>query len=998
MPKKISEHTKKNEVHPAAEGNPSTPKDSPDHLVVGLGASAGGLEAFKAFFQNMPADTGMAFVVVQHLDPTHKSMLSELLSHYTKMQVLEALDKTKVKPNTVYTIPPNKELRIRNGKLQLMAPFETKGYRRTIDYFLRSLAEDQKENAVGIILSGTGTEGANGLKAIKGRGGLAIVQDPKSAKYEYMPQNAIASNAADAVLPAEKMPEYLIRYLKGRAVHEIVQEVTVSPQRDFLEKIFRLLKDHSGNNFSHYKVSTIKRRINKRMMIKQIQTVEGYWEHLNKVPEEVDLLFQDLLIGVTSFFRNKEAFESLAKEVIPKIVNSKNSGDSIRVWVPGCSSGEEAYTIAILFDEAVRKSKKNIDLQVFASDIDEEAINIARAGMYPESIAADVGSKRLNNYFELEQGFCKVKKKLRDKIIFARQNLINDPPFSRLDLISCRNLLIYLTAKAQQQILSVFHYSLVPEGFLFLGTSETIGSANHLFKTLDRKHKIHVRKPGIVKRQPQMEFTTIGLDHSIQKKGKPELAEKTPGTKLAELTLRQLLADYAPPCVIINEKNTALYFFSNTGKYLQPAEGEPSLDILDMARVGLKAGLRIAINKVRKSRQEVIREYLKVKTNGSYQTINLKVKPLSQPELGEQLLMVVFEDTEAPTGQPVASEPLANGELEHVVELEHELASTKEYLNTMIEELGIANEELKSANEELQSANEELQSTNEELETSKEELQSMNEEMVTVNTELQAKIDELSYAHDDMANLLASTQIGTIFLGSNLEIRRYTPAISTIMNILPTDIGRPVSHLSTNLVDCDLTADAQKVLADLVAIKKVIQSESGNRYHMQITPYRTVANVIDGVVMTFFDVTEEKMLEEKLQKNHVYQNLTMEILSAVPFTCSPADGLRFLFVGDGADKLLGFSPDRFVSEPNFWIDRIHRNDRKKVLEGFRNIPDNATSTLTFRWKCANGKYKQLLNHLRIFKSPTKEQEQLLAGIWQDISELDGPRTQHVNER
>jgi two-component system CheB/CheR fusion protein len=962
---------------------------SPNFLIVGMGASAGGLDAFKRFFEKLPPNTGMAFVIVQHLDPTHKSMLSELLRNYTKMKVLEVKDNTKVSSNTVYTIPPNKEMGILNGVLKLMDPSQARGHRKTIDYFMRSLASDQKERAVGIIFSGTGSEGANGLKAIKGEGGLAIVQDPESAKYDGMPRSAIASQAADFILTAEKMPEHLINYMKKRLIEPIATQLDMIPQQSILDKIFMLLRDRTGNNFSYYKLSTIKRRIDKRMAINQITKLDTYLKHLQKNPQEVDLLFKELLIGVTSFFRDKEAFEALQKHVVRQIIESKGLNDSIRIWVPGCSTGEEAYSIAIIFDEALRKQKKKISLQIFASDIDEEAIDVARGGIYPDSIAADLSIKHLQRYFTKENNICKVKKELRDKVIFAVQNLIGDPPFSKLDMISCRNLLIYLNTDAQKRVFPIFHYSLNPEGFLFLGTSETIGQFSDLFSATDRKHKIFIRKAGIVKQRPRLDFARTDLDHIISERSKSVILQKTPTLKLADLVEKLLLINYAPGCAVINDKNMAVYFYGNTGKYLQPTQGEATFNILDMARTGLKADLRTAINKARKSKKEEVRYNIQVKTNSSYEPITLRIKPINQLGLTENLMLVIFEDVMVADKKPKQIKSTISEDLPEIIELEHELASTKEYLRTTIEELEISNEELKSANEELQSANEELQSTNEELETSKEELQSVNEEMITVNTELQDKIFELAHAHDDMENLLASTEIGTIFLGNELEIRRFTPSITKVINLIQTDIGRPVSHLSSNLNFDNLTGAAQEVLDSLVAKRMVVQSKDNSWYHMQITPYRTTDNVIDGVVMTFVDISEEKRMEKELAKSNEHLNLAIEALPAVPFTCK-ANGMHsfdFIFIGKTALKVLGFSPDNFTASSDFWVKRIHRNDEKMVLGNLTKIEKSGFANFIYQWKCANGRYKKLRYIAKLVKTNSNKEDHIV-GIWQDVTGVE----------
>ena len=954
-------------------------------LIVGIGASAGGLESFISFFQNIPPNTGMAFVVVQHLDPTHKSLLSDLLRNYTKMTVLEAVDNTRILPNTIYTIPPNKELAIFNGVLQVLEPTEARGFRRTIDHFMRSLAKDQQEKAVGIILSGTGTEGAAGLKAIKGEGGLTLVQDPESAKYDGMPRNAIAAQAADYILPPADMPKHLIRYAEKRVFRPVLAPAETWPQQHILDKIFLLLREHTGNNFSLYKTNTILRRINKRMAINQISQLEAYLKYLQEVPEEADLLFDDLLIGVTSFFRDKEAFQALEATIVPNILNNKANGDPIRIWVAGCSTGEEAYSIAILFDEALNRQKKRLQLQIFATDIDASAIKTARAGIYPESIGLDLGEQRLKRYFIANNHELKIKKELRDKVIFAEQNLVSDSPFSRIDLISCRNLLIYLNADAQKRVFPIFHYSLNPKGILFLGTSETIGQFSHLFHPLDRKHKLFLRKAGIFRYSYPSDFPSTGIPHTAAPDRKLNLEPKHPAMKLSALTEKMLLVNYAPDCVLINDKNTALYFYGNTGKYLQPTPGEASFDILEMARMGLKADLRSAINKARKTKKEEQRKGVKVLSEGGRHTITLKVKPIeNQPGLDDQLLLVIFEEASPQTELPVP-EVKKSGEAEpsQLAELEYELTFTKEYLRTTVEELEISNEEMKSANEELQSANEELQSTNEELETSKEELQSVNEELNTVNTELQNMIDELAHAQDDMSNLLASTDIGTVFLSKNLEIRRFTPSINKIMPLIQADIGRPVSHLASNLLYDQLAKDAQEVLDNLRVKKNVVETKDGKWYQMQIVPYRTTNNLIDGVALTFVDITDGKLMEEELKKLNEHLNLTMETLAVVPFTFRANENFDLIFVGESATKVLGFKPDNFTAIPDFWASRIHSDDKDKLIEDLKGVFSKGYSIHEFRWKCSDGDFKHLTGHIRLMQSPLKSTEKYILGIWRE---------------
>ncbi len=841
------------------------PKDK--FLIVGIGASAGGLEAFKSFFESLPSNPGMAFIVVQHLDPTHKSMLSDLLSKYTKMKVMEVKDRTKVEPDHVYVIPPNKDMAILDGVLHLMTPVEERGHRRPIDFFLKSLADDQKERAVGIIFSGTGTEGAISLKKIKGEGGLTLVQDPTTAKFDGMPRSVVTAGAADFILKAKAMPEQLIKYMANLNINHLINEPKTIIPTNVLEKIFILLRNSTGCNFNNYKGNTIIRRIEKRMAINQIEKLDDYLKYLQKTPEEVHLLFKELLIGVTNFFRDSEAFEDVNKKAISHIIKQKLSGDIIRVWTAGCSTGEEAYSLAMLFNEAISKQKKDLRLQLFASDIDEDAINRARVGIYTETIAADVNPSRLQRFFKVEKQAYRIKKEVRDQVIFAVHNILKDTPFSKLDMISCRNLLIYLNTEAQQKIFATFHYSLNPNGILFLGNSESLGECSDFFTTLDRKHKLFLRKNVKLGINPKIDFSITNIAAhkipiSLAKTGKPHFEN------IGGITERLLLSKYGPACCIINRKDDAVYFSGNTGKYLQPSPGEARFNVVDMAREGLKSDLRIIIAKARKTNKQEERNDVKVKTDDNLETIKLKVMPFIPFESNEKYLMIIFEELSKDVIQKSITKANTS-KLEHTSEinaLEQELHSTKEYLRSTIEELEVSNEELKSSNEELQSSNEEMQSTNEELETSKEELQSLNEEMITMNNELQEKIDELAHSYNDMNNLLSSTEIAIIFLDRKLIIRRFTPATANIIHLIPSDIGRPLNDLSSNLYYHNLVMDSKEVLDKLVPIKKNVESNNNTWYQMQISPYLTSTNLIDGVVLTFVDITEEKYVQETLIK------------------------------------------------------------------------------------------------------------------------------------
>ncbi len=861
----------------------TTPKKEDGFLIVGIGASAGGLEAFKTFFSELPDAPGMAFVIVQHLDPTHKSLMVDLLKKYTKIQISEVKDHTEVLKDHVYIIPPNKDMAIFNGILHLLEPSLPRGFRKPIDFFQRSLANDQGVRAVGIILSGTGTEGTMGLKDIKGHGGLTIVQDPENAQYDGMPRSAINAGVQDFILPIKEIPKLLIKYSENRNLKPLEKPVEIIKTKDQLEKIFILIRNETGCNFGDYKDSTVIRRVEKRMAINQIAKLEDYIKYLQKNTEETIKLFNELLIGVTSFFRDKEPFEILKKEIIPEIIEKKSGGDTIRIWIPGCSTGEEAYSTAIIFDEVISKQNKNIKLQIFASDIDEKAIAIARLGVYPETIVTDVGKDRLHSYFHVEGQSYRIKKEIRDQIVFAEHNLMKDPPFSKLDMISCRNLLIYLNIEAQKKVFSIFHYALINEGVLFLGSSESLGEYADAFEVIDRKNKFFKRKNLPSDKMPQLGFNFQDQLPTIKTASVPIL-KKVQQDNLAIITERLLLSNYAPACAIIDNKGDAVYFSGNTGKYLQPSPGEASLNIVDMARDGLKTKLRNIILKARKSQKIEVSANIKVKTDGYYQTIKLTSRPLSQSLNDNGYLMIIFEDIDTITEN---SANYKKEEIENVSEvnaLQQELDTTKEFLRSTIEQLEVANEELKSSNEELQSSNEELQSTNEELETSKEELQSVNEEIVTVNTELQGKIDELAQSYDDMNNLLASIEIGTIFLDDKLTIKRFTPSMSKIINLIQNDIGRPVEHLSSNLDYDTLVADVKNVLEKLTPFTTSVKSHDGVWYQMQIMPYRTAQNVIEGVVITFVDITKEKILADELNKIKENYEFLLESTKTVVYT------------------------------------------------------------------------------------------------------------------
>jgi two-component system CheB/CheR fusion protein len=845
--------------------------------IVGIGASAGGLAAFEAFFSTGTlAGSTMAFVLVQHLAPDHTSILTELVQRYTCMKVFEVEDGMVVEPGCVYIIPPNRDMALINGTLQLLDPDAPRGQRLPIDFFFRSLAQDQHERAIGIVLSGTGSDGTVGVRSIKSEGGMVMVQTPETTEFDGMPRSVIATGLADYMLPPAEMAAKLIAYVAhtvGKPTHP--DTVSAPKTETAMKKIFVLLRAQTGHDFSNYKPSTISRRIERRMAVNQIESIDDYVRHLQRNPAEVGALFNGLLIGVTNFFRDPEAFQLLVDKVIPKIFADKHADDVVRVWTTGCSTGEEAYSLAILLVERMEALKQSFNVQIFATDIDCRAIATARAGRYPASIAADISPERLARFFTIEPdgSAYRVHKGIRDMLIFSEQNLIKDTPFSKLDLISCRNLLIYLDAELQKKLIPLFHYALKPGGMLFLGTSEGIGEFDTLFSVVDRKAKLYQRHDDIPGRRATrpLVFPLVSATQAtrmLRSEAKIAFPLKLP---LRELTEQSLLQQVIAAGVLVNGHGDILYLHGRTGMFLEPAPGEAGINnILKMAREGLRLDLTATLHKATGTRDTVHCPGVRVKTNGHFTTVNLTVRPVTtgagaSPE--SPLYLVILEEAPGEGTRPtediddvlVGRVPSHGGKSvdARIAALTQELRAKEEYLQSSNEELESSAEELKSSNEEMQSVNEELQSTNEELETAKEELQSVNEELSTVNTELQIKVMDLSRANNDMNNLLAGTGVGTIFVDHQLRIMRFTPAAASIINLIPGDIGRPIAHFVSNLVGYNsLVADVKAVLDTLVSKEADVQVAEGKWYAMRIQPYRTLDNVIEGAVITFAEITE----------------------------------------------------------------------------------------------------------------------------------------------
>ncbi|HXY87393.1 MAG TPA: chemotaxis protein CheB [Candidatus Acidoferrales bacterium] len=819
--------------------------------IVGVGASAGGLEALEQFFTNMPAESGIAFVVVQHLDPKQSGMLPELLQRFTQMQVKEVQDGDKIEPNHIYVIPPNKDLSILKGRLVLLDPSAPRGVRMPIDFFFRHLADDQQERAIGVILSGMGTDGTLGVKAIKEKLGMVMVQDPLSAGFSGMPQSALSTGLVDFDAPAERLPEKLVAYVK-RVVKIPFEPPPPKRELSALEKILVLLRVRTGHDFSLYKKNMLYRRIERRMGLHQIDSINDYVSYLQKNEQEVTTLFKELLIGVTNFFRDRDAWDALKEAVLSPLLSDKEDGSTIRVWAPGCSTGEEAYSIAIILKESLNmlSPRRDFTIQIFGTDIDSDAIDVARQGVYPANIALDVSPERISRFFIREDDKYRVKKEIRDLVVFAPQNIIADPPFTKLDILCCRNLLIYFTPELQKRLLPIFAYGLNPNGILFLGPSESVGSFETLFKVVDHKWRIYARS-GNTYPPRGIEFPyVIPTIHGEGLQGTTKEVEVT----LKDRTQHILLEEYAPPAVIVDKEGDIIYFYGRTGKYLEPTSGKARFNIYSMAREGLRTELGNTVYKALRDRSRLVVSGIPVKTNGDTQIINLTVRPLHDIKDMGNTLLITFEDV-LPPKAPKQTRKIGHTKNEIELQLEQELRFYKERLQTTIEEMETAQEEFKSTMEELQSTNEELQSTNEELKTSREELQSLNEELITVNSELKVKNDSLSRANDDMRNLLNSTEIATIFVDNSLKVKRFTPQATRIVNLIPSDVGRSITDLVTNLEDNTLIDDIHDVLEHLTSKEVQVVTKDGDCYLARIMLYRTIDNVIDGAVITFSNVS-----------------------------------------------------------------------------------------------------------------------------------------------
>jgi two-component system CheB/CheR fusion protein len=895
--------------------------------IVAIGGSAGGFEAFERFFSGIPPDSGMAFVVIQHLDPNHESLLSELLQRSTSMPVREATDGMPVARNVVYVIPQNTELSIHDGRLQISELSVARGVRMPVDLFFESLAVEQGEKSIGIIVSGMGTDGTLGLKAIKEVSGVVMVQDPDTAKFDGMPRSAIATGQVDYVAQIDDLPKRLIAYVKHFAQLQDVKDEK-APKGE-LQKILQLLKTRTKHDFTLYKKSTLYRRIAKRASLLQIDGIPEYARYIEAHTDELDILFREFLIGVTRFFRDLEAFDYLENNVLPELIGAAAQDGAFRVWVAGCSTGEEAYSIAIVLREVIERLRPDagLQLQIFATDIDDRAISVARKGFYPHNIASDVSAERLDRFFsQVEDGY-QINKSIRETVIFALHDLVNDPPFTKMDLVSCRNMMIYFSPELQKKIMPILHYALNPGGILFLGTAESTAGAPNFFLTVDSKWKIYRRNE--TKTLPTR-LVDVPANQPLIEKHEAENLPNQPGAPVSETVKRVLLERYAPPSVIVDANGNIVYISGHTGKYLEPAEGSANWNICAMAREGLKLELPSAIYRAFRQKTDVTLKELKIKTNCDYETVNVTISPFTRPDSMSGLLMVVFEDVvlpETPVIVNAADEPPGEPN-EKLARIEKELALTKDHLQRIVEEMQATQEELRSANEELQSTNEELQSTNEELITSKEELQSLNEELVTLNNELQTRIDDLTALNNDMINLMNSTQVATIFLDLKRFVRRFTPAVVGLFNLRAVDIGRPITDITQNLRYETIDEDLSDVLHTLTAMERQIQSNDGRWFIMRIMPYRTLDGLIEGVAVTFSDVTPLKQLESELKTSEALSHALNEISAEISASLDSEPALAAVVkkaseaIGVGAGMITARENDRWIVRQVFGLQHL----------------------------------------------------------------------------
>ncbi len=908
--------------------------------IIGIGASAGGYEAFVQLLQSLPADTGMAFVLLMHLEPEHKSMLAKLLSNVTPMHVSEARNGVPVEPDHVYVIPPKADIAIRAGVLQIVGRRQSGGRHVPIDYFLTSLAEERRGLAIGVILSGTGSDGTQGLKAIKAEGGITFAQDEESAKHYGMPNSAIAAGCVDFILSPARIGEELNRLARHPYIGVPHSEAPGSPSLAPLVetdsgKILHLLRSVTGVDFTDYKSGTIRRRTARRMALLRIENLSKYLRRLQSDRAELDALFQDILIHVTGFFREPEAFKILQTKIFPKILAGKANGEAIRIWVPGCSTGEEVYSLVIAFLEFLGERASSTPIQAFGTDVSELAIEKARSGAYPESSLRDVSPARLRRFFIRSDGGYRVNKSVREMCIFARQDLTKDPPFSRIDLVSCRNVLIYMGAPLQKRVVAGFHYALRDGGYLLLGKSETLTYYPELFTPAERKARVFSKKQGAGR--PAPDFTPMAFE-------RPHLAlpaPEEPAFDAQKEADRLVWQRYSHAGLVLNDDLEILHFRGDTSPFVAPAAGKASLNALRMVNDDLKMELRSAIHRARRSNANVRSTGLRIRHNGSAREIDLEVEPIIRPGGKDRYFLVLFSDSrvKAPLPPETASESRRRRSAENreLIQLRRELEASREYVQSIVEQQEASNEELKSANEEILSSNEELQSTNEELETAKEELQSTNEELVTLNETLQNRNAELGKLSDDLYNVLDGADIPILIVGEDGRIRRFTPSAGSLLNLLPGDVGRPISNIRPNIECPDLHELIEEVSRTFTEQQHEVLDKDGRWYSMRIRPYRTAENKIDGVLIVLVEIDKLKRSNQALAESEAMVRALVENLLRAILVIDQTG--KIVMVNAALEKMFGYHRDEMLGQTlEILLPARLRDDHAIFRSGYFKAP------------------------------------------------------------
>jgi two-component system, chemotaxis family, CheB/CheR fusion protein len=891
-------------------------KSYKNFFCIGIGASAGGLEALEGFFRNMSPEPNAAFVVVQHLSPDYKSLMVELLSKYTKLKVVRAEDGMPIVPNCIYLIPPKKNMTIFHNKLFLSEPVHHQVPNLPIDIFFRSLAEDFSDRAIGIVLSGTGSDGTLGIRAIKGAGGMIMAQNDISAKFDGMPRSAISTGLVDYVLPAEEMPEKLLKFIHHPFLEKKTDYPTISENDNSLNKIMAIIRSRVGVDFAYYKPTTIIRRLEKRISIHQIQSVESYVGILEKSNDEVNLLYKELLIGVTKFFRDQEAFDLIKNEIFPKITIERSNKTPIRIWSVGCSTGEEAYSLAILLCEYMEETGHFFDAKIYATDLDKDSLEIASVGFYPESIITDVSPEHLKKYFIRKNKGFYVKESIRKMIVFAAHNVINDPPFSRIDLITCRNMLIYLKPEMQRRIISLFHFSLNEKGYMFLGPSESLGELSSHFTIQNSKWKIYQHKY-VPRYETFNNFMMPSQNKKSQSDKQQELEQSVAvaSNPITDDVFNAIIEDFLPPSLIVNRKLDVVHICKDVNRYIRISPGKLTTNVMSLIRKELRSELNIGLTQVIQSNKQFICPDISFREQGNNIHLSLNIKPLKD---NSELIFIGFEEKREDLIKYLekTNVSLSNDADTQITGLEQELKLSKENLQATVEELATSNEELQTTNEELISSNEELQSTNEEL-------QSVNQELYTVNSEYQNKIEELIDLNNDINNLLINTNIGTIFLDRKLLIRRFTPAAAETVNILEMDIGRPFHHISHNIFYRDFNEDIENVLRTLKTKQTEIQSKNGKWFLVRILPYRTLDNAVEGIVITFLDITDRKNFEHELEQN---AQLLTSVLDYSPIAKIITDHTFTITYGNEMAEKLFEIPLSEIKNGKYSTDMLHFTD------------------------------------------------------------------------